>query len=172
MSGNDPFDDIEGIIGGVGEHPFPDAETMVAKGIEILSQSPMSFPLVEIVEQEQLKIHVIHAAREASYVPDGKEIYIGVTKYNPTQPARFVLLLADALLDVSLDKEGFTQPLLTEVKEKYISKAATRKAKKIAHLCAIAFDLDQKEQFSGYRFVDAMHEMGHNEAMDVFVGNI
>ena len=125
-----------------------------------------------MVEGEYIKIAVINTKREISYVPKSREVYVGVTTKNPTHPARFVLLLADALLEAKMELEGMEQPSLKEPKEKYVSKTAERKAKKVAELCSIAFDLDQQEEFKAFKFIDEMHAMGHDKAIDVFIGSL
>lgn len=173
MSDKNPIDGLDSMVSpetAISE--LPDPQIMIDKALEILSQSSVSFELSELVSKQGLRINVINTPQEVTYAPESKDVYIGVTSFNPTYPAKFILLVADALLEAQLEIEGFKQPELTEAKEKYITATATRKAKKVARLCAIAFDLDQKEQFEGYHFVDEMHKLGHNEAMDVFVNNI
>ncbi len=172
MSEDKILNELNNILGNKTETPMPDSTAMIAKGVEILSQSPFSFPLIELMEKENINVHVVATMRESSYAPESKDIYIGITKFNPTHPTRFILLMADALLEAKLELDGIKQPALTEQKDKYISETADKKAKKIAHLCSIAFDLDQKEHFSAYHFIDEMHKMGHNEAIDVFIANL
>jgi len=173
VNDKDPFANLDDIFAPDStSSPLPDPQVMIEKSLEVLSQSSMSFPLAEMVTEHSLKIRVITTPREFSYVPETKDVYVGITAVNPAQPAKFILLLADALLEAKLDMEGYTQPAVTETREKYVTKTAERKARKIGHLCAIAFDLDQKEQFSGYRFIDEMHKLGHDKAMDVFVSSL
>lgn len=172
MSDKDPLDNLDSLVSDTAPSGMPDSALMINKGLEILSQSSMSFDLTEMVTEHNLRINIINTPQEVTYAPESKDIYVGVTSFNPTYPAKFVLLLADALLEAKLEIDGFKQPSLTEAKEKYVTQTAEKKAKKIARLCAIAFDLDQKEDFSGYHFVDEMNKLGHNEAMDVFVNNI
>ena len=172
MPEDETLSSIDNILNGTQAETMPNSTIMIDKALEILGQSPIAFPLVKLVETENINIHVLNTLKENSYVPEKKAIYIGVTSFDPTGPARFVLLLADALIDVKLEIDGPKQPVPTEQKESYIAKTAEKSATKIAELCTIAFDLDQKEQFSGYNFIDEMHKMGHNKAMDVFINNI
>jgi hypothetical protein len=172
-SDNDPFKNLDEILAPDStSSSTPDPQIMIEKSLEVLSQSSMSFPLVEMITEHSLKIRVITTPREFSYVPETKDVYVGITAVNPAQPAKFILLLADALLEAKLDMEGYSQPAITETREKYVTETAERKARKVGHLCAIAFDLDQKEQFAGYRFIDEMHKLGHDKAMDVFVSSL
>src|SRR5690606_21073450 len=145
MSANDkdPFANLDDILApDSAKSAMPDPQIMIEKSLEVLSQSSMSFPLAEMVTEHSLTIRVITTPREFSYVPETKDVYVGITAVNPAQPAKFILLLADALLEAKLDMEGYTQPPVTETREKYVTKTAERKARKVAHLCAIAFDLD------------------------------
>ncbi len=172
-TGKDPFANLDEILSPeTSVSSLPDEKVMIEKALEVLSQSSMSFSLTEMVTEHSLKIRIITTPREVSYVPESKDVYVGITAINPAQPAKFILLLADALLEAKLELDGYKQPPITEAREKYISMTAEKKARKVAHLCAIAFDLDQKEQFSGYRFIEEMNKLGHNRAMDVFIQNL
>ncbi len=150
---------------------LPESEVMVKKSLEILAKSSISYPLVEMVKSENIKIYIVKTKREINYRPEQKTIYIGIKPSAPSSPAKTILLIADMLLEIKMLRDGMDKPSSKLPKEKYISKMADLKAKKLAELCSIAFDLEQKAEFKKFNFTDEMRMMGHSDTVDIFIDN-
>lgn len=148
---------------------LPKDDLMIKTALGILKQSPHSQPLVEMVERENIHIKVIKTPEETTYLPDTRQVYIGVTQTNPTSPARFVLLLAGALREAQQELEGKKHPPLNAPMEEHLKVSGHKFADKAYHLCAIATDLNDLESFTEYNFLNELSEMGFGEALDIYL---
>ena len=155
-----------------GAKELPDGNTMVTIALEILKNSETALPLVEMVKKENIQIGVIKTPQETSYIPKPRQIYIGVTAAQPTPPPRFVLLLAGALRETHQELQGWFHPSINEPLDKHLSVSTAKEADKVAHLCAIGYELSKVKEFAEYRFLDELKKMGHSETLDIFISNI
>lgn len=155
-----------------GQKELPDSDVMVRLALEILKNSETALPLVEMAAKENIKITVIKTPQETAYIPQTRQIYIGVTTNHPTPPPRFVLLLAGALRETHQELQSWFHPGINEPLDKHLSVSTAKEADKIAHLCAIAYELNEDKKFAEYHFLDELKKMGHSETLDIFIANI
>ncbi len=155
-----------------GHKELPDGDIMVRLALDILRNSETALPLVEMISKENVKISVIKTPQETAYIPQLRQIYIGVTTNQPTPPPRFVLLLAGALRETHQELQNWLHPNINEPLDKHLSVSTAKEADKVAHLCAIAYELNENSKFTEYRFLDELKKMGHSETLDIFISNI
>lgn len=155
-----------------GQKELPEGAVMTRVALDILKNSETALSLVEMVAKENIAITVIKTPQETCYIPATRQIYIGVTSNHPTPPPRFVLMLAGALRETAQELQGWKHPDLHETLDKHLSVSTAKEADKIAHLCAIAYELNALPKFSEYWFLDELRKMGHSETLDIFLANI
>ena len=155
-----------------GHKALPEGDVMIRLALDILRNSETALPLVDMIARENVKISVIKTPQETSYIPQLRHIYIGVTTNHPTPPPRFVLLLAAALRETHQELQSWLHPNINEPLDKHLSVSTAKEADKIAHLCAIAYELNENSKFTEYRFLDEVRKMGHSETLDIFISNI
>ncbi len=151
---------LNSILGGKEAPATPPTEQMVEFAFDMLKNSNIGMELVMFARERDLKIKIIKGARETSYVPDQSQIVISLESVNPAQPGRFVLLLAGAIREVMHIDEGFRPAKINENMSKILEKSRQQQGDKVAHMVAVAYELDEQEEFAKYDLMQEMRDMG------------
>lgn len=153
-----------------GEHSHPDEALSLENALEILKQSETGLKLAKLVENPGLKLHLIKAPQETSYLPETKEIFIGIPANRDVSIARITLLLASALREAEQELMGVKRPGLDAPVEEHFGVGMAKFSDKIAYMCQVAVELNDLESFIRYDFIDEIRKMGHAEVIEMFMG--
>ena len=148
---------------------LPDPARMVQFALEILANSETGSRLADLAIEKKFKIDVIKTPEETAYMPETGHIQIGMKVNPPTSPARFVLILSGILREAEQELSGKKHPNLDEPITKHLSVSVSKESDKIAHMCAIAYELTQIPDFTEYSFFDELRKMGYTESINTYI---
>lgn len=172
-SDNNPLGSFTSILGGAAApSETPDQTAMIHAALKMLRGSDAGSKLVSFAIEERLEVKVIRTRHETAYLPQSKEIFIGLSANMQPSPSRFVLLLAGALREAQQEHEGMTRPDLNQSINDIVRISSAREADKVAYLCLIGYELDQNPALAKHRFLDELRSMGYGEIVDIFLKNL
>jgi hypothetical protein len=148
------------------------AEKLLAEGMRILASAPECEgpELVQPMMARDVTVTLVDAPREFTFRPrEGTRRLIGLPRYRPITQDRVTLLLADVLLEDALDLEGLRSPTIDQNRDSYVARMGERKARKVGHLCAFAYDLSLRPDPGVGDTQGELRAMGHGGALDVFL---
>ncbi len=172
---NQPKDDIIKAVSGAenaGSSAIDDGEGMVQQALSILQMSEEGQKLATMVEEDDFTISVTPMPEETTYLPETKKVFIGIRAASPPNPARFALLLAGGLKEAEQELRGERHPELSAPMQEHMKISLAKQADKVASLCVIAYELQELEAFTEYDFLDELRNLGHHEALDIFLQNL
>jgi len=169
---NNILDKLNNALSPTSATAMPDPEQMIQLGLDILRNSEIGARLVTLVDQGQCSIQVIETPEETTYIPEKDKINIGVRKNPPTTPGRFVLLLAGALREIEQENSGKKHPELHEPIVKHLSVSVSKQSDKVAHMCAVAYELNELLDFTEYNFFDELGKLGYAENINTFLREV
>lgn len=147
----------------------PKGDQAIQEAIEILKKSETGALLAAVMEQQGITVKAIRAPQDSSYIPDSKEIYIGIPPRHPPSRERLVLMLAGALREAELELLGYNYiEALKNSVEEGATVAYAKKTDVIVTLCDVAYELTQINDFSE-SFLDELRKMGHDNTVDVYL---
>lgn len=148
---------------------LPADEVMIAKGLEILEQSPHGQRLVEFSQKEKVAIQLIGTPEPTAYLPETRKAYIGFNKNAPLSPSAFVLTLAGLLRESQQEANGIKHPPAEAPEDEHIKTSMAKQEDKLWYMCTVAVELDDQDQFTKYNFLDELRKMGHTEIVDLYL---
>ena len=148
---------------------LPDPKRMVQFGLEILANSETGSRLASLATEQNFQIDVIKTPEETAYMPETGKIQIGMRVNPPTSPARFVLILTGILREAEQELAGKKHPELHEPITKHLSISVSKESDKVAHMCAVAYELNQILDFTEYSFFDELRKMGYTESINKYI---
>ena len=148
------------------------AAELLAEGRRILASAPECDgpELVEPLDCGDATVTLLDAPRELTFRPRGtRRCFIGLPRYRPITQDRVTLLLADVLMEDALDLDGPPSPTIDQDRDFYAQAMAERKARKVAGLCAFAYDLSLRPDPGVGDIRAELRAMGHGNALEAFV---
>ncbi len=145
---------------------------MISEALKILEMSVEGQKLFNLVGAEDLSIKLIYTSEDTTYLPSKKELYVSLSNKNRKDIPILMILIASLLKDYEQEKSGKLLANSTDPVEKHIKIAVEKQADKLASLCAIAYELDELKLYPEYSFLDVLKNLGHNEAVDIFINNV
>lgn len=149
--------------------PLPPDDVMIAKGLEILSNSPHGQQLASFVAKENIVIKIIATPQPITYLPEPKLVYVGLNKNNPVSPSRFVLMLAGILREAQQEAAGVKHPSPHAPLPEHMKISLAKHEDKLWYMCTVACELNDLDFFAEYKFLDELGKMGHNEALELYI---
>jgi hypothetical protein len=169
---DNPLKGFTSVLGQKDAPPLPDPQVMVEASLKILKQSEAGEKLFQFAVREKLIVKIIKTRHETTYIPETRELFIGVTSNSPTLPTRFVLMLAGAIREAEQDFEGLKRPSLNQPLNDIIRLSTAKEADKVAYMCLIAYELEQLPNLNKMKFLDELRAMGYGETVDIFLKNL
>lgn len=151
-----------------GKHTHPEESLSLETALEFLKQSETGKKLAKLVENPGLKLHLIKSPQETSYLPETKEVFIGIPVNSDVSIARITLLLAAALREAEQELMGIKHPSPDAPAEEHFGVGMAKFSDKITVMCAVAYELNKLEGFMSYHFIDEIKKMGHSEVIEIF----
>jgi len=169
---SDPVVDLS--LGAAARPPLDDAtaQELLSEGQRILASAPECDgpELVEPMKCGDVTVELLDAPWECALRPrDSTRRFIGLPRYRPITQDRVTLLLADVLLEDALDLEGPESPIIDQDRDEYVQGMAQRKARKVGHVCAFAYDLSLRSDPGVGDIQAELRAMGHGVALDAFL---
>lgn len=149
--------------------PLPGDAVMIAKALEILELSPHGQQLVNFVQKKEIAIKIIATPQPTAYLPEKKQVYIGLNRNNPGSPTRFILTLAGILREAQQEAAGIKHPPLNAPLAEHAEVSMSKHEDKLWYMCTVATELNNQNIFTEYKFLDELRKMGHNEALELFI---
>ena len=125
--------------------------------------------LSNFVEKKSIAIKIVGTAQPVTYLPEKKLVYIGFNRNNAVSPSRFVLMLAGILREAQQEAAGISHPVLQAPLSEHKKVSMAKHEDKLWYMCTVALELNDQPAFSGYKFVDELRKMGHNESLDLYI---
>ncbi len=149
--------------------PLPPDSIMIAKALEILEHSPHGQQLTNFVEKKDITIKIVGTAQPVTYLPEKKLVYVGFNRNNAVSPSRFILMLAGILREAQQEAAGIKHPDLKAPLSEHKKASMAKHEDKVWYICTVATELNNQSAFSGYKFLDELRKMGHNESLDLYI---
>jgi hypothetical protein len=149
--------------------PLPSDSVMIAKALEILEQSPHGQQLSNFVEKKAIIIKIVATPQPVTYLPEKKLVYVGFNKNKAVSPTQFILMLAGILREAQQEAAGIKHPALEAPLAEHKKISMAKHEDKVWYMCTVATELNRLEIFTGYKFLDELRKMGHNEALDLYI---
>lgn len=169
---SDPVAELS--LGPAARPPLDDAtaQELLAEGLRILASAPECDgpELVEPVKCGDVTVELLDTPWECVFRPrKSTRRFIGLPRCRPITQDRVTLLLAGVLLEDALDLEGLENPSIDQARDEYVQGMAQRKARKVGHLCAFAYDLSLRPDPGVGDIQAELRAMGHGVALDTFL---
>ena len=149
--------------------PLPSDAVMIAKALEVLEHSPHGQQLTNFVEKKEIVIKIMAVPQPVTYLPQKKLVYIGFNKNKAPSPTQFILMLAGALREAQQEAAGVRLPDVHAPLSEHEKAVMAKYEDKVWYMCTVAWELNEQVAFTGYKFLDELRKMGHNEAVDLFM---
>ncbi len=149
--------------------PLPSDAVMIAKALEILEQSPHGQQLTNFVEKKAIVIKIVAMPQPVTYLPEKKLVYVGFNKNKAVSPTQFILMLAGILREAQQEAAGIKHPDLQAPLAEHKKVSMAKHEDKVWYMCTVAMELNDQDSFAGYKFLDELRKMGHNEALDLYI---
>ncbi|MBI3440709.1 MAG: hypothetical protein HY052_02715 [Proteobacteria bacterium] len=149
--------------------PLPSDSLMIEKALEILEACPHGQQLVNFVAKKSITIKITAAPQPVTYLPEKKLVYIGFNRNNPGTPSRFILMLAGVLREAQQEAAGIKHPPLHAPLSEHTEVSMAKHEDRVWYICTVACELATLEMFTEYKFLDELRQMGHNEALELYM---
>jgi hypothetical protein len=149
--------------------PLPSDTVMIAKALEVLASSPHGQQLTNFVEKKAIVIKIMATPQPVTYLPEKKLVYVGFNKNKAPSPSQFILMLAGVLREAQQEAAGIKHPDLQAPLAEHKKVSMAKQEDRVWYMCTVATELSNQEAFAGYKFLDELRKMGHNEALDLFM---
>lgn len=149
--------------------PLPADVVMVGKALEILAHSPHGQQLTNFVEKKDIAIHIMATPQPVTYLPQKKLVYVGFNRNKAPSPSQFILMLAGILREAQQEAAGIRHPNLRAPLSEHQKVSMAKFEDKVWYICTVACELNDLEEFSGYKFIEELRKMGYSEAIDMFL---
>jgi hypothetical protein len=149
--------------------PLPSDDLMISTALDILNHSPHGQQLSDFVSVNQISIRVMATPHPTTYLPESKLVYVGFNRNNPVSPSRFVLMLAGILREAQQESAGIKHPQLNAPMQEHMKVSMAKHEDKVWYMCTVATELNALETFSEYKFLDELKNMGHEEALTLYL---
>lgn len=149
--------------------PLPSDDVMISTALDILNHSPHGQQLSDFVSVNQISIRVMATPHPTTYLPESKLVYIGFNRNNPVSPSRFVLMLAGILREAQQESAGIKHPQLNAPMQEHMKVSMAKHEDKVWYMCTVATELNGLETFVEYKFHDELKNMGHEEALTLYL---
>ncbi len=148
---------------------LPPNAAMIEKALEVLEASPHGQQLVNFAQKKGIQIEIASTPQPVTYLPEKGILYIGFTRANPINPAQFIMMLAGALREAQQDAAGIKHAPLHAPLAEHIDKSLAKAEDKVWYMCTVAQELNSQDAFRGLKLLDILRDMGHNEAIELFL---
>ncbi|MEZ0225179.1 MAG: hypothetical protein ACAH83_11540 [Alphaproteobacteria bacterium] len=149
--------------------PLPSDDLMISTALDILNHSPHGQQLSDFVSVNQISIRVMATPHPTTYLPESKLVYVGFNRNNPVSPSRFVLMLAGILREAQQESAGIKHPHLNAPMTEHMKVSMAKHEDKVWYMCTVATELNGLETFGEYKFLDELKNMGHEEALTLYL---
>ena len=149
--------------------PLPNDEEMVRQALEILEYSPHGQQLTDFVKKDGITVKVVPTPQPVSYLPESKLIYIGMNRNNPVSPCGFILMLAGILREAMQESMGIMHPPLHASVAEHEKVSMAKHEDKLWYMFTIAFELNDLNMFTEYKFLDELGKMGYSESLALYL---
>ncbi len=149
--------------------PLPSDDLMISTALDILNHSPHGQQLTGFVSVNQISIRIMATPQPTTYLPESKLVYVGFNRNNPVSPARFVLMLAGILREAEQESAGIKHPTLNAPLQEHLKVSMAKHEDKVWYMCTVATELNALDTFKEYKFIDELRNMGHGEALDLYL---
>lgn len=148
---------------------LPPNAAMIEKALEVLEQSPHGQQLVNFAQKKGVNVEIAATPEPVTYIPEKGHVYVGFNRANPISPSRFILMLAGALREAQQEAAGISHPALHAPLSEHIDISMAKQEDKTWYICAVAVELNEQPALAPFRFLDILREMGHDEALELFL---
>ena len=149
--------------------PLPSDDLMISTALDILNHSPHGQQLSDFVSVNQISIRIMATPHPTTYLPESKLVYVGFNRNNPVSPSRFVLMLAGILREAQQESAGIKHPHLNAPMQEHMKVSMAKHEDKVWYMCTVATELNTLETFAEYKFLDELKNMGHEEALTLYL---
>lgn len=152
--------------------PLPSDAVMIAKALDILQHSPHGQQLANFVEKKEIDIKIMSTPQPVTYLPERKQVYVGFNRNKAPSPSQFILMLVGVLREAQQEAAGIKHPPLTAPLEEHKKVSLSKEEDKMWYICTVAKELSDQPAFSGFKFLDELRKMGHNEVLDLYLRQV
>lgn len=152
--------------------PLPPDEVMIQKALEVLQHSPHGQQLANFVEKKGINIKILATPQPITYLPEKKQVYVGFNKNKAVSPTQFILMLTGVLREAQQEAAGIKHPPLEAPLSEHKKVSLSKHEDKLWYMCTVAKELSDQPAFSGFKFLDELRKMGHNESLDLYLKQI
>ena len=149
--------------------PLPSDDLMISTALDILNHSPHGQQLSDFVSVNQISIRIMATPHPTTYLPESKLVYVGFNRNNPVSPSRFVLMLAGILREAQQESAGIKHPHLNAPMQEHMKVSMAKHEDKVWYMCTVGTELNSLETFREYKFLDELKNMGHEEALALYL---
>jgi hypothetical protein len=143
--------------------PLPSEAVMIAKALEVLETSPHGQQLTNFAEKKGIAIKIMATPETTTYIPERKLVYVGFNHNKAPSPAQFILMLAGALREAQQEAAGIRHLGAEAPLPKHQEVSMAKFEDQVWYMCTVAWELDQQEAFSRYKFIEILRKMGYSE---------